>query len=368
MRVLQILPMVTTGGMESQVRRLSSALSHMGVHCHVHACAAGDQALWSQLDFPLTWGSRRGGLPGRLFRTMKAIGQVSPDIVHVHLSLSGYLAARLVGHPMVISHYHNAYPPPGRISALQLYKRRLFDRICTGDHALACSEAVRDQCVQQLGIASSQIDVLYNGIDLQEVDRLAEQPISTDLPVPSGKDVRLIFVGRLVAHKGLGDLLASLANMADGPWRLLIVGDGPLRSHLETRVYETGLGTHIRFLGARPWEEIPSLLSSSDIFVYPSHWEGLGLSIIEASACRLPVIATNVGGIPEVVAHGESGLLVPPGASDALAVALSELMEDTDRRREMGEAGRRLVEERFDIDKLATRLKGIYENLLGGAP
>lgn len=364
MDVLHILPQIVIGGMENQVRRLAAALGEVGVTAYVHACSGGNLELWSGEPFPVSCDPGGGGVVGRILRTRRLIKRLDPDIIHIHLSLSGYLAARLARAPRIVSHYHNIYPGSAQIPALELRFWKAFDRFCSGDLSIACSEAVLHQCVAESGIDPTRVEVLRNGVDLRSLDELSLQSPDWIAPCSSPSEVRLVFVGRLVPQKGLDVLIRSLAVLHPAEWHLMIVGDGPLRAELQELVRNHGLEPRVTFYGARPWQDIPGLLAVSDLFVYPSRWEGLGLSIVEASACRLPVVATDVGGIPEVVLGGVTGLLVPPGDPEALASALAQLLDDPVRRREMGEAGRVVVEEKFDIRKIAAQAKGIYEQLL----
>lgn len=366
MDVLHVLPQVAVGGMENQVRRLVASLGKLGVAARAHACSGGDPELWSDELFPVSCDPGGGGGVGRLLRTQRLISRLDPDIVHVHLSLSGYLAARLARGPRVVSHYHSVYPDPGQMSALGLRSWKAFDRLCSGDLSIACSEAVRRQCVNACGIPETRVRLLYNGVDLHALDALAAQR-PPQHPFCKGDRHRhpvLIYVGRLVAAKGLEDLLISLGRLASRRWQVVIVGDGPMASDLQRMVAERGLAGRVALLGARPWWDIPGMLSGSDLFVLPSRREGLPLSLLEASACRLPVVATDVGGVPEAVHDGVTGLLVPPGDREALGGALAQLLDDPARRREMGEAGRAIVEEKFDILKIAVQLKEMYEQLL----
>lgn len=365
MNVLHVIPEFTTGGMESQVRRLADALARLDVKCHVHASHKGNPNGWSGDGVTVSWCPEGLSFLGRTRCTARLISRVPPDIVHAHLSLSGYLAAKVACTPNTVSHYQNVYPPRGEMSAVKLWRWQAFDRFCSGDLALACSEAVRRQCISQNGLQPSRVKTLYNGVDIHELDTLAEQRPTGAVFQRAPDEVLLLFVGRLVPQKGLSDLIQSLAMLPDDiPWRLAIVGDGPLKTALLDQTRNSGLDARVDFLGARSWSDVPGILSASDVFVHPSRWEGLGLSIVEASACRLPVVATNVGGIPEVVENGVSGTLVEPGDTEALCSAITELVQNRDLRREMGEAGRQIVEEKFDINRIALELKHMYEELL----
>jgi len=143
----------------------------------------------------------------------------------------------------------------------------------------------------------------------------------------------------------------------------LFVGDGPLRGKLEGLVRELGLENRVRFLGSKDREEIPEILAITDIFVLPSLSEGLPTAVIEAMAAGCPVVATAVGGTAEVVADGETGLLVPPRDPDALAEGMKILLQSRATRRKMGEAGAKRAREYFSIERMVREYEALYRRL-----
>ena len=144
--------------------------------------------------------------------------------------------------------------------------------------------------------------------------------------------------------------------------RLIIIGDGSSRTDLENLVVEKNLEKNVKFLGFR--RDIPGLLMEMNVFVLPSLWEGLGNVILEAMAAQRPVVATKVGGIPEMVNHNETGFLVPPGDSKMLAAEILKLLKDSQMRINMGKAGRERVEEKFSIDNTVNGLEAVYDELI----
>jgi glycosyltransferase involved in cell wall biosynthesis len=141
----------------------------------------------------------------------------------------------------------------------------------------------------------------------------------------------------------------------------VVVGDGPLRRSLEARVGRDGLAPRVHFLGAR--RDLGDLLAASDIFVLPSLWEGLPLSLVLAMGAALPVVSTTVAGIPELVRDGETGLLVPPGDSVALGRALARLTESAADRARFGAAARAFVLPRYGVDNYVTSITRLYDRL-----
>jgi glycosyltransferase involved in cell wall biosynthesis len=178
---------------------------------------------------------------------------------------------------------------------------------------------------------------------------------------------RLIAVGRLKAPKDFLTLVRALAALPEGSFEALIVGDGPDRGAVEEEIRRLGLEKRVRLAGER--SDVPALLADADLFVLPSRSEGLPVSVLEAMAAELPVVASGVGGLPELVVDGETGILVPPGAPEPLAAALGRLVEDRDLRRRFGAAGRTRAEALFDLAVFRRAHVELYERelLLAGA-
>jgi glycosyltransferase involved in cell wall biosynthesis len=163
-----------------------------------------------------------------------------------------------------------------------------------------------------------------------------------------------------------------VARRYDGA-QLVIIGDGPLKRPLQALAASAGLRDRVEFLGALPHAEVLSWMRKAAMLVLPGirtatgRVEGLGMVLLEAAATGLPVIGSRVGGIPECILEGRTGFLVPERNEAALAERMGELLEDTVKRRQMGTAGRALVERRFDIDRQTEALENLYDTLLGEA-
>ncbi|MDZ4277542.1 MAG: glycosyltransferase family 4 protein, partial [Dehalococcoidia bacterium] len=173
-------------------------------------------------------------------------------------------------------------------------------------------------------------------------------------------------VARLSPEKGLDVLLRAAAELIrEGlPLRVVLAGDGPLRSQLERQAEQLDIVGKVSFRGEVAHDEVPSVLRELDVFVLPSRAEGFGVAALEAQAMELPVVASNVHGIPDVVAHGRSGVLVPPGDARALAEAIGRLGRDAGLRAAMGRAGRIFVAERYRWEENAARMERLYHYLL----
>jgi glycosyltransferase involved in cell wall biosynthesis len=156
-------------------------------------------------------------------------------------------------------------------------------------------------------------------------------------------------------------LLEAVARLPEPGASLLLVGEGPSRPELEARTTELGLGDRVRFLGEA--NEVAGLLNAGDVFALSSLSEGVPMALLEAMACGLPAVATRVGGCPEVVAEGQTGLLVPPGQPGPLAAALGRILVRREEAREWGRAGRQRVESRFSLEAMVRAYARIYHEL-----
>ena len=200
-----------------------------------------------------------------------------------------------------------------------------------------------------------------NGRDpaLFRPDADARARVRAELDVPQDRVV-VTAVSRLVRHKGYPELLRAMANVEAELW---VVGERLPSDHgedMEPYFASCGLGARLRRLGYRT--DVAAILAASDIFVLPSHFEGLPMSVIEAMLCGLPVVATNIRGPREQVQHGETGLLVPPGCASALATALKQLTCEPDTRARFGSAARAAATARFSEADVAERTVRLLKN------
>ncbi|MCS6861161.1 MAG: glycosyltransferase, partial [Abditibacteriales bacterium] len=234
---------------------------------------------------------------------------------------------------------------------------------------------------QTVGIPPERITVIYNGVDLDRFETCARRRVGVgdhdasgegecrpSLPESSTTASRATFhvgcVGTLRPVKGHRYLIEAIAAVREKVphVHLSLVGDGPARGELDDLRQRLGLNGCVSLLGMR--DDVDALLKQFDVFVLPSLSEGISNALLEAMAAGLPVVATDVGGNPEVVQHGVTGLLVPPQDSRALAEALWQLLTDADGRCAMGRKGRERVETYFSLSAMAQRYGEIYEAAL----
>lgn len=271
------------------------------------------------------------------------------DVVHAHNppALRFAMLARTVGRPVLVMTRHGQQT--GRL--LSTLQWRLIDAVVTVSESAAV--ALRSACPERAG----KITVIRNGVD-PAAPRRGRDAVRGELRLAD--ELAGIIAARLDPLKGHADLMHSMQLLPPGtpPIVLLIAGEGSERERLEAMARELGLTPHVRFLGYRT--DVMDLLRAADFFVLPSLLEGMPLSVLEAMSYGLPVIATTVGGVPEVVTDGESGVLVPPGDPAALSSAMARLAGDRALRQRLGEAGRRRVLEDFSFAAMSRSYLELY--------
>ena len=277
------------------------------------------------------------------------------DLIHGHLTRGAWytgLAARLAGLPNVATaHSDNAGKHFGR-----------------ADRIIAVSQAVADFLARR-GYSPGRIRMVHHGI----ADIAARLPgdVRTTTRRSLGladDEPCLLMAARIVPAKGHDTALQALARLADRRWTLLLAGDhhGDLGPPMQALARDLGIAERVRFLGLR--EDVPALLAASDVLLAPSRREALSLTLLEASACALPIVASRVGGIGEVVEDGASGFLVPPDDPAALAAALAPLLADTGLRRRCGARARQIFEAGFTEDAMFDKTVAVYREACGGHP
>jgi len=302
--------------------------------------------------------------PLNIIRLSRLLKKEKPDIVHTHgyfASVIGRLAAKKAGLPIIITHVHSTYwEYKKRHLLIERYLSRCTHRI------ICCSEAVKNFVTGHEKIKEDKTVVIYNGVDEERFLPVQDpSPVRARLGIDRESPV-VGTVSSLTPHKGQKYLIQAAAKIREKypATRFLIVGDGPLRRSLEEQALELSLQSSLIFTGAR--RDIPDLLSLMDIFVLPSSSrEGLGIAIIEAMAMEKPTVATDIGGIPEVVQDGETGLLVRPGDSAALAKAIIELIDNPDRAKAMGKKGRNRFAQKFTRKTMLSKIEDLYLGLAG---
>ena len=298
--------------------------------------------------------------PFDVLRLRDAINKLAPTIVHTFLltgSLYGRFAAMMSGVPIVIGTEVNIYENKKPLHA------RMERWLMKGtDAVVASAGSVKDYYVTQVGADPAAVEVIYNAVDWAQLQTtMTREEFRKSAGVPVDAPAASI-IARLTEQKAHRVLFESMTNQALSGLHLIVVGDGELRDDLRSRAASLGIAGRVHFLGAR--RDLGNILAASDIFAMPSYWEGLPLSMVLAMGAGLPVVASKVAGIPEVVNNRVSGLLVDPGDSTQLARALTVLVQDPTLRSRLGAAAREFVRPRFGVDGYVASVTGLYDRLL----
>jgi glycosyltransferase involved in cell wall biosynthesis len=286
--------------------------------------------------------------------------ETKPAIVHTFLltaSLYGRLAAVLERVPIVIGTEVNIYERKRRHHIVA--ERMLMART---SRVIVSANSVRDFYVSQIHADPAKIDVVYNAVDWKSIQPTQSRAhIRASLGIDANARVAGV-IARLTEQKGHRYLFRAMASPELADMQLIVVGDGDLRDVLKADAQALAIAPRVHFLGAR--RDLGDLLAAMDVFVMPSLWEGLPLSMILAMGAGLPVVATAVAGIPEVVEKGKTGWLVPAGSVVGLSQALTEVFANPARASEVGQAARDFVLPRFGVDTYVNSVSGLYDRLL----
>ena len=293
----------------------------------------------------------------RLWRLLK---NEQPDVVQAFLfwaNIAARLLSQLTPRCRVISSYHDEVVPEG-------WLKRGIDRLTMRwtKYIVCCSEAVRRSVGRRIGGEKEQFVVIPFGVEANRFGD-AGKLSGTALGLQEGLPVIGTVCRLIEPKKGLRFLLEAVVHLereaAKPVCQVLVVGEGPAEENLRALSAQWGIAPRVVFSGMR--RDIPQLLSMLDIFVLPSLYEGFGIAILEAMAAGKPVVASRVGGIPEFVVSGESGLLVHPGDSIALAAAIRQLLAQPEQAKAMGRRGQEHVRKHYSIESVVRQHEQIYE-------
>lgn len=301
------------------------------------------------------------------WRLAKVLARLEPDIIQAH-DPHGVALAGMALSLGAASRWRAGRRAPALVATRRVdfhLKANAFSRwkYRQVDCFIAASEAIRQMLIGD-GIAPEQVVTVHEGIDVDRIDAAPAVNVHEALWLPHHAPL-VGNVAALVAHKGQRYFIeaAHLVVQKIPDARFVILGEGELREHLEHLVREYHLEKHVLLPGFRT--DVIGCIKGFDLFVMSSITEGLGTSSLDAMACRKAVIGTSAGGIPEVVAHGKSGLIVPPRDAQSLAEAIVTLLEDEPLRRRMEAAAYARVRERFTVERMVRETTAVYSRLTG---
>lgn len=354
-RIVLMSNTMDVGGAEGQIIQLAGALEGRGHEVHLASLLPprgyGTHPGVGQLRLPLTRLrlSRRSSALSAIWQAVRFLKCASPDILISFVYQANVLAriaGRLAGVPVIISSVRNEQLGGwGHARDLVMRATDHFASITTTN-----STTVAEALVERRVVPSDRLMVVPNGLDTRryreaECDRLS---MRRSLLV-SDEQFLWMAVGNLREQKDFSTLIRAFAliNPLEYPAQLRIAGEGHLQLALEAEIERLSVGDRVRLLGLRT--DVPSLLAAADCLALSSAWEGLPNVILEGMAAALPIVATRVGGVAELVEHGRTGYLVPPRDVNAMADAMQQMMARSEsERRGTGALGRSIVEERFD--------------------
>ena len=357
MKIFQVLNSLECGGLEKLTLDLSLKLKAQG-HTVTICCLerTGNLLNNNYAGIEIISLNKGSGLDFTLpFRLAEAMRQKKPDVVHTHNMgplLYGTIAAKLADVPVVINTRHGRAP------------QHMNGLIWGMNEAIvAISNDAKSELLKNNTIDPGKVSVIHNGIDLEAFkSRIFQQEAKKAL----GLDSLFVIgtVSRLAREKDQFSLIKAFAMVVsvEPKVKLVFAGDGPLKVELAALANDLGIKDKIAFLGFR--DDVNTILRAFDIFVLSSLQEGISLSLLEAMASRLPIVATNVGGNPEVVIDGETGILVPPKDPEKMAEAIIKILQNPELAKNMGQAGRKRVEEKFSLYRMVSEYRSLYEEIL----
>ncbi len=286
---------------------------------------------------------------------MRALREQPFDLLHAHSSHSHTAA--------ILGALRPGAPPPLIVSRRVDFSvgRPPWNRFKYG--RVACFVAISEAVAEVLGeggVERSRIRVVHSAVEPPRPPVRSRAQVRRALGLGPGQ-LMAINTAALVDHKDHETAVRAMARVRQ-PVHLFIAGEGPLRGAIERVIEQERVGSVVRLLGQR--DDVPDLLAAADFFVVSSHLEGLNTSLMDAGLAGLAVAGTAAGGIPEVVIHGQTGILVPPREPQALAAAIDELASDPRRREQLGEAGAARVHEVFSVERLVRQTLEVYEQVL----
>ncbi|SHM58478.1 Glycosyltransferase involved in cell wall bisynthesis [Caldanaerovirga acetigignens] len=360
-KVLHVITDTNIGGAGRYLLNLLSAWDESRYSVAV-ACPAGGELEKRLKDLGVKVYLLKGGEKSfkilHLVQILGIIAREKVDLIHTHASLSGRIAGRLLGRRVVLTRHWM-----GKKSEMGIFRpliNRIFYQLLT-DRVIAVSRAVKVS-LMEIGVPAWLIKTVYNGIDVPNISGNCGK-LRKELNMP--ERIPLIgMIGRLVPEKGHEYAIRAMPEVLKKfhDTRLVLVGDGPFRPYLEDLCGKVGVKDKVVFLGFR--KDVEEIAIDFDVILMPSLSEGLPLALLESMALGKPVVASEAGGIPEIIKDGENGVLVPPKDEGALAEKIIRLLTSNEMREKLGENARQTVLSKFTAKIMAENTMRIYDELL----
>jgi glycosyltransferase involved in cell wall biosynthesis len=367
MNILHLIESSEGGGAETVVLSLAKALRNKGNNCVIGLLQTGwlnDQVKEAGFDTIIIEQKRSYDL-GCLWRLATLVRKFKIDLIHAHefmMNTYGTMTGFLKGIPVVTTiHGKNYYGEKTRRKIAYRFVSRLSRMVAVSDD-LACFLA------EEIGISKDRINTIYNGIDCERYNGNVSSGIALtvreSLSIPAQSPV-VATVGMLFPVKDHLTLLRAAVKVTRRfPDVIFVIcGDGELKDRLRKAANDLRIADNVRLAGFR--DDIPGLLRITDVYVCSSLSEGLSLSILEAMAAGKPVVASNVGGNPEVVVHGKTGFLVPPQDPETLASKIILLLQNKLLSQQFGAEGQLRVHEKFSRERMVDTYQRLYQKALG---
>jgi sugar transferase (PEP-CTERM/EpsH1 system associated) len=363
-KILHVISSFNIGGLENGIVNLING-SDTNIFTHHICCIKSTGRASGRLNKKIRifeMQKKEGNDITIIFKIVKLIKMLRPDIVHTRNwgSIDGIYSARIAGTPVIIHGEHgwNIDDPIGKN-----YRRRMARRIISPmvTSFIVVSEDMKNWLINSIGIKRSKVKKIINGVDTAKFRPVTENALDLNFKLKRG-EITIGTVGRLDPIKN-HDLLIKAFDKINSKYKmkLVIVGKGPERKHLENLKNKLSCRDRIVFMGER--SNINEILRNWDIFVLPSKNEGMSNTILEAMATGLPIIASKVGGNPELVSDGMTGLLISNGNIEDLRRAVVYYLDHPDKIKTHGERARIKTESRFSLKKMVEEYRNLYTSL-----
>ncbi len=371
-KVLLVAP-PAEGGLASHVIALLAGLQQdgyeLGVACDSEGPIAAAAAERGLAAFGIICSVEGGPLQTalRAARMVQVIREFGPQIVHTHsfgATAIGSIACAIARSPGLVVTIHN-YPPgtADMVPQKRAHRWALGLALQRADRIITVSEALREDLIRARPEALGKCQTIHNGVDTQARPSQSCAQVREALGISS--DGALVgMIARLAPQKGIEYFIraAALVVKSHPASHFVLAGEGPLMESARALRDQLDLTSSLHLVGKIGW--VRDLIAALDVLVVASISEGSSVVAMEAMALEKPVVATAVGGVPEVVVDGQTGTLVPPGEPEALARAISAMLDDPSRAKEMGERGRQTAVSQFDVGDMLARTKAVYADLV----